>query len=98
MDMRLKNLTVDAIVHIITILNINLMKNVKEVEMSFFRMNGVSVPHLKHTATMKAETMPVPSSVVIPMNMHIGAPAKPVVKVGEMEGVGQLIEIGRAHV
>lgn len=66
--------------------------------MSFFRMNGVSVPHLKHTATMKAETMPVPSSVVIPMNMHIGAPAKPVVKVGDMVGVGQLIGEAAAFV
>ncbi len=59
--------------------------------MSFFKMNGVSVPHFKNTATLKAVAMPAPSSVVIPMNMHIGAPAKPVVKAGDVVGVGQLI-------
>ncbi len=59
--------------------------------MSFFKMNGVSVPHYKNTAALKAVAMPAPSSVVIPMNMHIGAPAKPVVKAGDVVGVGQLI-------
>jgi electron transport complex protein RnfC len=35
--------------------------------------------------------MPAPASVVIPMNMHIGAPAKPVVKAGDIVSVGQMI-------
>ena len=35
--------------------------------------------------------MPAPSTVTIPMSMHIGAPAKPVVKVGDLVKVGTLI-------
>lgn len=52
---------------------------------------GVHVPHRKHTASCHAERMPIPKTVVIPMSMHIGAPAKPVVAVGDTVGVGQLI-------
>ena len=45
---------------------------------------------------MKAAKLPLPQSVVIPMAMHIGAPAKPVVKVGDHVKTGQLIgEAGR---
>lgn len=35
--------------------------------------------------------MPAPKTVTIPMSMHIGAPAKPVVKVGDLVKVGTLI-------
>ncbi len=35
--------------------------------------------------------MPIPSEVVIPMSMHIGAPCKPLVKKGDQVKVGQLI-------
>ena len=45
---------------------------------------------------MSAVKLPLPDSVVIPMAMHIGAPAKPVVKVGDYVKTGQLIgEAGR---
>ena len=40
---------------------------------------------------MKATKLPLPQSVVIPMAMHIGAPARPVVKVGDHVKTGQLI-------
>ena len=40
---------------------------------------------------MKAAKLPLPESVVIPMAMHIGAPARPVVKVGDHVKTGQLI-------
>ncbi len=59
--------------------------------MSIFGIKGVHVPHRKHTASCHAERMPIPKTVVLPMNMHIGAPARPVVKVGDTVGVGQLI-------
>ncbi len=36
-------------------------------------------------------TFPEPDSVIIPMSMHLGAPADPVVAVGEQVKVGQLI-------
>ncbi len=52
---------------------------------------GVSVSHNKNTAEMEVERMPAPERVIIPMQQHIGAPCLPVVKVGDIVGVGQLI-------
>ena len=57
----------------------------------FKSITGVKVPHRKNTALMEAVHMPPPKSVVIPTVMHIGAPAKPVVKAGDKVAVGQLI-------
>lgn len=59
--------------------------------MSIFGIRGVHVPHHKHTEKLAAVRMPIPKTVVIPMSMHIGAPAKPIVNVGDTVGVGQLI-------
>ena len=56
-----------------------------------FSLNGVHVPHRKHTADMSAVRMTEVKSVTIPMSMHIGAPATPVVKVGDLVKVGSLI-------
>lgn len=58
--------------------------------MSFF-LSGVHVPHRKNTANSPAVRMTPPQTVTIPMSMHIGAPARPVVKVGDTVGVGTLI-------
>lgn len=55
------------------------------------KLHGVRVPHRKGTAACAPERMPVPPLVVLPMNMHIGAPAKPVVAAGDEVKVGQLI-------
>ena len=55
------------------------------------RLGGVHAPHRKNTAASKPEQLPIPSEIVLPMSMHIGAPAKPVVKVGDEVKVGQLI-------
>ena len=52
---------------------------------------GASVPHEKATSEMATVQMPVPKNVVIPMSMHIGAPAQPVVKKGDQVHVGTLI-------
>ena len=52
---------------------------------------GAAVPHEKATASMATVQMPVPAQVVIPMSMHIGAPAEPVVKKGDQVMVGTLI-------
>ncbi|MGM0444341.1 MAG: electron transport complex subunit RsxC [Fibrobacterota bacterium] len=43
------------------------------------------------TAGMKTERMPLPASVVIPMSMHIGAPASVLVKKGDIVAAGQVI-------
>ena len=55
------------------------------------RLGGVHAPHRKNTATAQPEQLPTPSEIVLPMSMHIGAPAKPVVGVGDEVKVGQLI-------
>ena len=59
--------------------------------MSGKRMSGVRVPHRKNTAGCLPKRIPLPETVVIPMSMHIGAPSKPLVKVGDEVKVGQII-------
>lgn len=56
-----------------------------------FSLRGVHVPHRKNTAAMPAVRMDAPSSVTLPMVMHIGKPAIPIVKVGDHVDVGTLI-------
>lgn len=55
------------------------------------RLRGVKVPHCKNTAELAPVYIDVPKTVVIPMSMHIGAPATPVVRPGDEVKVGQLI-------
>lgn len=55
------------------------------------KLGGVHAPHRKNTAGLKSETLPLPKEIILPLSMHIGAPAKPVVKAGEAVSVGQLI-------
>ncbi len=55
------------------------------------KMHGVKLPNLKQTAGCAPERIPTPSKVTIPMSMHIGIPAVPVVKPGDTVKVGQLI-------
>jgi len=53
---------------------------------------GIHPPEFKHLAEDKAiEVMPLPKQVVIPLSQHTGAPAKPVVSVGDEVKVGTLI-------
>ncbi len=58
--------------------------------MSFF-LNGVRVPHRKNTSGQSAVRIPDVGYVTIPMQMHIGSPAVPVVRVGDEVKVGSLI-------
>ena len=44
---------------------------------------GTLLPHLKGTAESETVIMPPPKIVKIPMLQHIGAPAEPVVAVGD---------------
>ena len=55
------------------------------------KLHGINAPHRKHTAYLPSERMAPPAEVVIPMSMHIGAPAKLLVKVGDQVQVGQMI-------
>lgn len=55
------------------------------------RLGGVKTPHRKNTVDNVPKHIAIPAEVTIPMSMHIGAPAKPVVKAGDEVKVGQLI-------
>ena len=57
----------------------------------FRQKGGVRLPHLKATHGKESVPMPSPSEVILPMSMHIGAPCRPIVKVGERVLVGQKI-------
>ena len=48
-----------------------------------FKLSGISVPHNKNTARYKPEILPVPSEVRLPMSMHSGTPANPIVNAGD---------------
>ena len=53
---------------------------------------GAKVPHHKtNTEQLQAVRMPVPNTVVMSMQQHIGAPCTPTVKVGDTVTVGQVI-------
>ncbi len=56
-----------------------------------FSLHGVHVPHRKNTANASAKRLPPVASVTLPMSMHIGKPAVPVVKVGDSVCVGTLV-------
>lgn len=56
-----------------------------------FKLGKTKIPHRKHTDAMEAVRMPAPASVLIPMSQHIGAPAVPIVKVGDKVCVGTKI-------
>ena len=60
-------------------------------EKPFRTHGGAAVPHHKNTAQMESATLPCPSQVTIPMQQHVGAPCKPLVKVGDVVQVGQKI-------
>ena len=52
---------------------------------------GIKVPHRKGTKNSPAIRMEIPKSITIPMAMHIGKPAIPIVKVGDLVKVGTKI-------
>ena len=54
-------------------------------------LHGVHVPHRKKTRHKPVLRMEIPQTITIPMAMHIGAPASPIVKIGDEVKVGQKI-------
>ena len=56
-----------------------------------FKIGKVKLPHRKHTADMTGSRIPTPASVTLPMSQYIGAPAIPIVKVGDKVNVGTKI-------
>ena len=59
--------------------------------LGFKFLGNTHSPHRKKTTESSPIKMPVPGEVVLPMSQHIGAPATPIVKVGDEVKVGQLI-------
>lgn len=59
--------------------------------LSLFKIGKTHVPHKKNTAGMTPVRMNAPSSVLIPMVQHIGAPCEVAVKPGDTVYVGTLI-------
>ena len=53
-----------------------------------FILGKIKLPHKKHTASMQGVKMPAPATVTLPMSQYIGAPAIPIVKVGDKVCVG----------
>ena len=53
-----------------------------------FKLGKLKLPQKKHTADMKGARIPTPGTIVLPMSQYIGAPAIPVVKVGDTVCVG----------
>lgn len=64
------------------------------------KISAVHVPHNKNTAAMNSVPVAAPAEVILPMNMHGGAPAVPIVEVGDYVRIGQMIarEEGRNSV
>ena len=58
-------------------------------------LTGIRTPHKKGTKNSPAVRMDIPNTVTIPMSMHIGAPATPIVKIGDLVKVGT--KIGEAN-
>ncbi len=56
-----------------------------------FRLNGITLPHLKKTKGMSPVKMDVPKTLYFPMHQNLGAPAVPSVKVGDEVFVGTMI-------
>lgn len=57
----------------------------------FATRGGIRVPHRKNTAGAPSIIMPPPEKVIIPLQMHIGAPCNPTVAVGDKVKVGDVI-------
>ena len=55
------------------------------------KIKGINAPHFKNTAGYVPEEISVPEMITIPMKMHSGAPAIPIVAAGDRVKVGQLI-------
>ena len=68
-----------------------MLKNKERNLQMAFSIRGVHTPHRKNTKDACAVRIPTPELVTIPTAMHIGAPAKLVVKAGDEVKVGTLI-------
>lgn len=61
-------------------------------------LGNTHVPHYKRTAKSASIQMPPPSEVLLPVSQHIGAPATPTVKAGDVVKIGQKIAEASGYV
>ena len=54
-------------------------------------LKSVKIPHRKNTKAMAPVKMPAPQLLYFSALQHIGAPAKPVVKIGDEVKVGSML-------
>ena len=66
--------------------------------LGFKFLGNTHVPHHKNTAESAPVKMPTPKGILLPMSQHIGAPATPVVKVGDEVRVGQIVAESTGYV
>lgn len=66
--------------------------------MKTFPKGGVHPPENKLSSLSPVGVLPLPQQVVIPVAQHIGAPASPVVKKGDMVKAGEVIATGQGFV
>ena len=59
--------------------------------MKTFSLGGVHPADNKISCDAAIENFPIPETVYISMSQHLGAPAEPIVAVGDKVKVGQLI-------
>ncbi len=64
------------------------IRKLRKGEIMAFYLHGVNLPHRKNTDPKTALKLNFQGEVVLPMSMHIGAPAVPIVKKGEQVFVG----------
>lgn len=66
--------------------------------MKTFKLGGVHPPENKLSQQAPIRPLPLPETVIIPISQHLGVPAKPVVKKGDVVKTGQLIAKGDAFI
>ena len=66
--------------------------------MKTFKLGGIHPVENKISAQQAIEAVPIPQTVYIPVNQHLGAPAKPIVEKGDAVKTGQLIAKGEGFI
>ena len=61
-------------------------------------LRGIHTPHRKSTKKSPVIRIDIPETVTIPMSMHIGKPAVPTVKSGDLVKVGTKIGISDGYI
>ena len=64
----------------------------------FKTMGKTHIPHCKNTAKTPSVTMHDAKEVLLPLSQHIGAPATPLINVGDTVKVGQKIADANGYV